>query len=152
MEASLPRILRIIAVLESLAGVILLFAAWFGSEKSLLLGILLLLSWLFCAAVFVALAEILENSERMRSELAALRNDLWRELETLRQGGSASGRPPSPPRRPSTSPIRESTDPVTGRATYLYNGTSYDSRLAALAQLSEDERRGQRQPGPPTRG
>lgn len=149
----MPRILRIIAVLESLAGVILLFAAWFGSEKSFLLGFLLLLSSLFSAAVFVVLAEILENSERMRSELAALRNDLWRELEKLRQGGSASGRPPSPPPpRPSTSPIRESTDPVTGRATYLYNGTSYDSRLAALAQFSEDERRGQRQPGLPAPG
>ncbi|MGO1075251.1 hypothetical protein [Inquilinus sp. CA228] len=143
----MPRILRIIAVVESLAGVFVLFATWFGSEKSFLLGFLLLLSGLITAALFVALAEILENSERTRSELGALRDDLWRELEKLRQGGPASGRPPSPPPpRPSTSPIRESTDPVTGRATYLYNGLSYDSRLAALAQLSEDERRGQRQP------
>jgi hypothetical protein len=144
MEASLPRILRIIAVVESLAGVILLFAAWFGSEKSFLLGFLLLLSGLISAALFVALAEILENSERMRSELVRLRHDLWGELNKLRDGGPVPSRPaPSPPPpRPSTSPIRQSTDPVTGRVTHVHNGVSYDSRLAALAQLTEDERRG----------
>lgn len=143
----MPKLLRLIAIVESLAGIILLFAGWFGEDRSFLLGLLLLVSALISAAVFLALAEILENSERMRAELGSVRDELRRELKALRDGGSLPGRPaPSPPPRPSTSPIRQSTDPVTGRVTHVYNGVSYDSRLAALAQLTEDERRGQRPP------
>jgi hypothetical protein len=145
----MPKLLRLIAIVEGLAGLILLFAGWFGEDRSFLLGLLLLVSALISAAVFLALAEILENSERMRAELGSVRDELWRELKALREGGSLPGRSalsPPPPPRPSTSPIRQATDPVTGRVTHVYNGVSYDSRLAALAQLTEDERRGQRPP------
>ncbi len=152
----MPKLLRFIAIVESLAGVVLLFAGWFGEERSFLLGLLLLVSALISAAVFLALAEILENSELMRAEIRSMRDELRREPKALREGGSVPGRPapsprPPPPLRPSTSPIRQSTDPVTGRVTHVYNGVSYDSRLAALAQLTEDERRGQRPSAPPLR-
>ncbi|MBW8727987.1 MAG: hypothetical protein JF625_22945 [Inquilinus limosus] len=144
----MPKLLRLIAIVEGLAGVVLLFAGWFGEDRSFLLGLLLLVSALISAAVFLALAEILENSELMRAEIRSMRDELRREPKALREGGSVPGRPAPapPPPRPSTSPIRQSTDPVTGRVTHIYNGVSYDSRLAALAQLTEDERRGQRPP------
>lgn len=144
----MPTTLRVIAVLEVLAGLALTLWCWFGAPESFFLGLAFLLSGLISAAVFVALAQILENSEMLRSDIVRLRHDLWGELNKLRDGGPAPSRPaPSPPPpRPSTSPIRQSTDSITGRVTYTYNGVSYDSRLAALAQLTDDERRGQRPP------
>ncbi|WP_225767541.1 hypothetical protein [Inquilinus sp. Marseille-Q2685] len=145
----MPTTLRVIAILELLAGLVLTLWCWFGAPESFFLGLAFLLTGLISAAVFVALAQILENSELLRLDLVRLRHDLWGELNKLRDGGPAPNRPPSsPPPRPSTSPIRESTDPITGRVSYLYNGVTYDSRIAAVAQLAEDERRG----APPVSG
>jgi hypothetical protein len=143
-----PTTLRVIAILELVAGVLLTLWCWFGDPRSFFLGLAFFLSGFIPAVVFVALARILESSELMRAEIGSVGDELRRELKVLREGGSLPGRPaPSPlPPRPSTSPIRQSTDPVTGRVTHVYNGVSYDSRLAALAQLTEDERRGQRPP------
>ncbi|KGM32229.1 hypothetical protein [Inquilinus limosus] len=144
----MPTTLRVIAIIEFVLSAFVTLWCWFGDPRSFFLGLIFLFSGFVSAAVFVALARVLENSELMRAELGLLRDDLWRELKTLRDGGGpAPSRSPSPPPpRPSTAPIRESTDPVTRRVTYVYNGVSYDSRLAAVAQLAEDERRGQKRP------
>lgn len=148
-ETILPTILRVIAVLELLVGLALTLWCWFGEPESFLLGLAFLISALISAALFAALAQILENTELMRLEVGRLRNDLWQELKKLRDGEPGPSRPaPSPPPpRPSTSPIKQVNDPITGRIAYQYNGATYDSRISALAQLTEDERRGQRPPG-----
>ncbi|WP_342237387.1 hypothetical protein [Inquilinus sp. OTU3971] len=145
----MPTTLRVIAVLELLAGLALTIWCWFGVSEGFL-GLAFLLSGLISAAVFVALAQILENSNLMREELGSLRDELRREFgtqqEAMRMPDRASSSSSLPP---SMEAIRESADPATGRLTYIYNGVSYDSRFSAVEQLTKDEWRARHSPGSP---
>jgi drug/metabolite transporter (DMT)-like permease len=148
-----PNLLRIIAVVQGLLGVFALLAAWFGDDRNFLLGLLLLVSALISAALFAALAEILENSERMRAELGSLRDDLRRKLGAQQVAMPIPGRAASSSSLPpAMEAIRESVDPATGRITYIYNGVGYDSRFSAVEQLTRDEWRERQSPESPPSG
>lgn len=146
-------ILRTIAILELAVGLLLALWCWFGRPESFLLGLALLVSGAISAAAFAALAEIIDNSERMRAELGALRDEVRREFGKRQEAvprpdrvSSSSSRPPA------MEAIRESVDPATGRITYIYNGVSYDSRFSAVEQLTRDEWRERQSPESPPSG
>ncbi|WP_343712668.1 hypothetical protein [Inquilinus sp.] len=146
----MPSILRTIAILELLAGLLLALWCWFGRPESFVLGLTVLVSGAISAAAFAALAEIIDNSERMRAELGSLRDELRRKLGAQQEAMPMPGRASSlssPP--PSMQAIRESTDPATGRVTYVYNGVSYESRFSAVEQLTRDEWRERQSPESP---
>ncbi|MGF6228464.1 hypothetical protein QFZ27_002419 [Inquilinus ginsengisoli] len=78
----MPRTLRAIAIIELIAGLVL--AIWWFRVSEGFLGLAFLLSGLISAIVFLALAQILENSNLMRQDLGSLRDELRRESSTAR--------------------------------------------------------------------
>lgn len=140
----MPTLLRTIAVIQVLAGLVLAIMAWPDGYRpsfgAYLLALAPIASGIIAAVTTLALVVILEGFERQKARIDQLGYEVLREIAALRGRDAGAAQPAAS--RAAASPIEEVRDPGTGRVAYRYNGKLYDSRLSALAKFTEDDRRG----------